>query len=76
MLAKRVAHVMQASFAGKRVAVFPAVGPRTEMVCDEVRSVRHGGGNGSLIGRNTFPRPRGQVVEMLNKVIDIYPGRV
>ena len=40
-----------------------------EMVVEEIRD---GGGNGSIIGRNTFQRPREEALEMLNKVIDIY----
>ena len=72
-LAKRVEHVMQASFAGKRLVVFSG-GESKDLdgVYDEVRGIRDGGGNGSIIGRNTFQRPKEQALEMLNKVIDIY----
>ena len=34
-----------------------------------------GGANGSIIGRNTFQRPKELALEMLNKIIDIYLGK-
>jgi len=37
-----------------------------------VRGIRDGGGNGSIIGRNTFQRPKEQALEMLDKIISIY----
>jgi fructose-bisphosphate aldolase, class I len=42
---------------------------------DEVRGIRDGGANGSIIGRNTFQRPKEQALEMLSKIIDIYLGK-
>jgi fructose-bisphosphate aldolase, class I len=41
-------------------------------VYEEVRGIRDGGANGSIIGRNTFQRPKEKALEMLNKIIDIY----
>ena len=38
-------------------------------------SLRDGGANGSIIGRNTFQRPREEVLGMLGKIIDIYLGK-
>jgi class I fructose-bisphosphate aldolase len=37
-----------------------------------VLGIRDGGGNGSIIGRNTFQRPKELALEMLSKIIDIY----
>ncbi len=75
-LAKRVEHVMQAAFAGKRVVVFSG-GEAKDLdgVYEEVRNIRDGGGNGSIIGRNTFQRPKETALEMLGKIIDIYLGK-
>ena len=75
-LAKRVEHVMQCAFAGKRVVVFSG-GEAKDLdgVYEEVRGLRDGGANGSIIGRNTFQRPKEQALEMLNKIIDIYLGK-
>jgi class I fructose-bisphosphate aldolase len=75
-LAKRVAHVMQASFNGKRIVVFSG-GEAKDLdgVYDEVLGLRDGGANGSIIGRNTFQRPRELALEMLGKIIDIYQNK-
>ena len=34
-----------------------------------------GGANGSIIGRNTFQRPRAEALVMLDKIIKIYQGK-
>ena len=56
-----------------------------EMACEakdldgvfaEVRAVRDGGANGSIIGRITFQRPRDQALDMLDKIIGIYQGKM
>ena len=75
-LAKRVEQIMHASFAGKRVVVFSG-GEAMDLdgVYEEVRGIRDGGGNGSIIGRNTFQRPKETALEMLGKIIDIYLGK-
>jgi len=39
---------------------------------NDIKEIRDGGGNGSIIGRNTFQRPREEALVMLNKIIDIY----
>ena len=39
------------------------------------RYTAFGGANGSIIGRNTFQRPKEVALEMLNKIIDIYLGK-
>jgi class I fructose-bisphosphate aldolase len=73
--AKRVAHVMQSCFAGKRIVVFSGGAAKGEdSVYDDARAIRDGGGNGSIIGRNTFQRPREQALEMLDTLVRIYKG--
>ncbi|HUN53018.1 MAG TPA: class I fructose-bisphosphate aldolase [Candidatus Sulfotelmatobacter sp.] len=73
--AKRVAHVMQACFAGKRIVVFSGGAAKGEdSVYDDARAIRDGGGNGSIIGRNTFQRPQSAAHEMLETLIKIYKG--
>ena len=44
-------------------------------VFDEVRAIRDGGANGSIIGRNTFQRPKADALDMLNRIIKIYKGQ-
>ena len=75
-LAKRVAHVMQASFNGKRIVVFSGGEAKgLDGLYEEIRGLRDGGANGSIIGRNTFQRPKKDALEMLGKIIDIYLGK-
>ena len=74
--AKRVAHIMQAAFEGRRLVVFSGGSKKQSRgVFDDARAIRAGGGNGSIIGRNTFQRPRDEALEMLSTIIDIYKGR-
>ena len=75
-LAKRVEHVMQASFGGKRIVVFSGGEAKgLDGLYEEIRGLRDGGANGSIIGRNTFQRPKKDALEMLSKIIDIYLGK-
>jgi class I fructose-bisphosphate aldolase len=76
-LADRVRHVMQSSFAGQRIVVFSGGGKKGEdSIYDEARAIRDGGGNGSIIGRNSFQRPKADAIKFLNKVMDIYAGKI
>jgi class I fructose-bisphosphate aldolase len=74
--AARVRHCMQAAFNGRRVVVFSGGAMKgADSVYQDARDIRDGGGNGSIIGRNTFQRPREQAIDMLNRIINIYLGR-
>ena len=46
-----------------------------DAVYDDARAIRDGGGNGSIIGRNSFQRDRADALAMLGKLVDIYRGR-
>ncbi len=73
--AKRVAHVVQACFAGRRIVVFSGGAAKgADAVYQDARDIRDGGGNGSIIGRNTFQRPRADALAMLEKLVRIYRG--
>jgi class I fructose-bisphosphate aldolase len=75
-MAKRVEHVVQSCFGGRRIVVFSGGESKgLEGLYDEVRALRDGGANGSIIGRNTFQRPREEALAMLNKIIEIYQGK-
>lgn len=75
-LATRVKHVVDACFAGRRVVVFSGGEAKdAEAIYAETRAIRDGGGNGSIIGRNAFQRPRDQALELLGKLIEIYQGK-
>jgi class I fructose-bisphosphate aldolase len=75
--AARVRHVMQAAFNGKRVVVFSGGAMKgADAVYQDAQDIYDGGGNGQIIGRNTFQRPREQALEMLDKIINIFLGKV
>lgn len=75
-LKDRIAHVKQCTFNNKRIVVFSGgESKETEAVYNEIRQIRDGGGNGSIIGRNTFQRPREEALKLLGDVIDIYLGK-
>jgi class I fructose-bisphosphate aldolase len=71
--AKRIRHVVQSCFDGKRIVIFSGGEAKDlEGVYNEARAIRDGGGNGSIIGRNTFQRPRAEALKMLDTIIRIY----
>ena len=75
-LSARIAHVVKSSFAGRRIVVFSGGAAKgLDGLYDEVRAVRDGGGSGSIIGRNTFQRPRDEALSMLDTVIKIYQNK-
>jgi len=74
-LAERIRHVVQSAFGGRRIVIFSGgEAKETSAIFDEVRAIRDGGGFGSIIGRNSFQRPRGEAIEFLRQVMDIYAG--
>jgi class I fructose-bisphosphate aldolase len=74
--AARIKHIVQSAFNGRRIVVFSG-GEAKDLdgVFAEVRAIRDGGGNGSIIGRNTFQRPKEEALAMLGKIIKIYQGK-
>ncbi len=73
--ADRIRHVVQSTFNGRRIVIFSggAKGEDQKMF-DEARAIRDGGGNGSIIGRNSFQRQKPQALEFLSTVMKIYSG--
>ena len=68
---------MQAAFDGRRIVIFSGgVADRDDVVFDQVRAIRDGGGFGSIVGRNSFQRRREDAVRFLSTVIGIYVGTV
>ena len=43
---------------------------------EEARAIRDGGGLGSIIGRNSFQRPKADAVKFLQTVMVIYAGEL
>jgi fructose-bisphosphate aldolase, class I len=77
-LAERVRHVVQSAFDGRRVVIFSggATKEDDEALFTEYRGIRDGGGFGSIIGRNSFQRPRDRALKFLDTVMKIYAGEV
>lgn len=74
--AARVRHIMQAAFNGQRIVIFSGGAKKgTEAVYQDARDILVGGGNGMIIGRNTFQRPRDEALAMLDRLIRIFLGR-
>jgi class I fructose-bisphosphate aldolase len=75
-LRDRVRHVVQSAFDGRRIVIFsggPAKG--REGLLAEIREIAAGGGFGSIIGRNSFQRPKDEAIELLHEVMAIHaPG--
>ncbi len=72
-LAERIRHVVQSCFNGRRIVVFSGGEAKDiDGILGEVRAIRNGGGNGSIIGRNTFQRERADALAMLDQIIKIY----
>lgn len=72
-LTERIAHIRDCCFAGRRLVVFSGGASKsTEDVLEEASAIRDGGGNGHIIGRNIFRRPRPEALAVLNKLISIY----
>jgi class I fructose-bisphosphate aldolase len=73
--AARIAHVVQACFGGRRLVVFSGGEAKgTEDILKEVRAIHAGGGNGSIMGRNAFQRPKAEALKLLADIIAIYQG--
>ncbi len=74
-MVERIFHIKDASFAGKRILLFSGGSNRNaEDIYEEAIAIRDGGGHGSIIGRNTFQRPREEALEMLDNLVAIYLG--
>ena len=70
-------HVVQCCFNGRRIVVFSGGEARDDLnaIFEEIRGLRDGGANGSIIGRNTFQRPEQEALKMLETIIGIYQGK-
>jgi len=72
-LTDRVKHVVQATFNGRRIVIFSG-GPTEsdEVVLEEIRGIKDGGGFGSIIGRNSFQRKKADALKLLDQIQKIY----
>ena len=76
-LAARIKHVTDACFGGRRLVVFSGGEAGTaEAMIDMAKGIHAGGGNGSIIGRNTFQRPKAEALKLLSDIIAVYKSPV
>ncbi len=74
--ADRVRECVRSVLNGRRIIVFSGGAAKgTNSVLDDARAIRDGGGNGSIIGRNCFQRPREEALALLQTMVDIYKGK-
>ncbi|AGZ79989.1 fructose-bisphosphate aldolase [Anaplasma marginale str. Dawn] len=72
-LAQRVAYVKRACFAGRRMVVFSGGSAKSDdELLKEVEAVRAGGGDGSIIGRNSFQRTERDAASLMRSIAEIY----
>ncbi len=75
-LPARIAHVVRSAFDGRRLVVFSGGGAKGgRELLDEIRQIRDGGASGSIIGRNSFQRPREDALKLLDAVVKIYKAQ-
>ena len=75
-VADRVRHVVQSAFQGKRMVIFSGGSKVSEEAFyKDIKGIYEGGGFGSIIGRNSFQRPKEAAVRFLKNVMDIYSGK-
>lgn len=72
-LSERIKHVVQSCFNGKRLIVFSGGAAKSkEDILNEVKAIKEGGGNGSIIGRNSFQRPYDDAIALLKDICEEY----
>jgi class I fructose-bisphosphate aldolase len=73
-MAERIAHIVQCCFAGRRIVIFSGGENKNDLpgLLATIQGIADGGGFGSIIGRNSFQRPREEALAMLAQIIDIF----
>ena len=72
-LSQRVSYVKKSCFAGRRLVVFSGGSVKTDSeLLDEVLAIKSGGGDGSIIGRNSFQREAASASALMEKISQIY----
>lgn len=72
-LADRVRHCVQSAFDGKRIVIFSGGEAKdTPALLEEIKGLAEGGAFGSIMGRNSFQRPKAEAIKLLHDVMDIF----
>ncbi len=72
-LPDRVRHVVQSAFNGRRIVIFSGGEAKdASAILEEIKGIRDGGAFGSIIGRNSFQRPKDEALKLLRDVMNVY----
>lgn len=72
-LEDRVRHVVQSCFNGRRLVIFSGGEAKdVNSIFEDAKAIAAGGGNGLIIGRNSFQRPREDALKMLGGLTNIF----
>jgi class I fructose-bisphosphate aldolase len=72
-LPDRIKLVMKAALGGRRIVVFSGGAKKDDAgIIEEAKAIKAGGGNGSIIGRNSFQRSKEDALALLGKLVDVY----
>lgn len=75
-LSDRARHVVQSSFAGKRIVIFSGGEAKgTDDLLAEVAELAQGGAFGSIMGRNAFQRSKPEAIQLLHNVMEAFAGK-
>jgi class I fructose-bisphosphate aldolase len=75
-LSDRIHHVIQSSFNGKRLVIFSGGEAKdTATLLKEIQEMAMGGSFGSIMGRNSFQRPKQEAIQLLHNVMDTFAGK-
>ena len=71
--AERVRDVVRSTFNGKRIVIFSGGAAKSDQdILADIQAIKEGGGFGSIIGRNSFQRPKPEALKLLKSIMDIY----
>ncbi len=74
-LTDRVKLVLKAALGGRRMVVFSGGAKKgDDGIIEEAKAIKAGGGNGSIIGRNSFQRSKEDALTLLGKLVEVYRG--
>jgi len=75
-LADRVRVVTRAAFNGHRIVIFSGGEAKdTASVLEDVKQIAAGGGFGSIMGRNSFQRPKADAIQLLSQVMEAFASK-
>lgn len=75
-LKDRIRYVVRSSFNGRRVVIFSGGDVKTENdLLAEIQAIHHGGGFGSIVGRNLFQRSRQESLSLIEKIVNVYKSK-